>query len=323
MPGATVSLSRKRPSRPWMRTSPPPALLTMSLACRMASAWVWGVLGVSGLHIPTAVRVADDIAVVGRRHDGSSSARDSLESEIRMRRREVRPHFDGMLRACKIGVRPQRRVLRLNRWDRFERVTLIRLVEEVEDDSVDLLITSPPYWGIRTYGLPHDESVLDEWRSAGCNDERTPPFDWYSRAGGVLGLEPYPHWYIDHLVEFFSKARRTLRSASSLWVNLGDTYFSRWSSIRDGGRQGLNGGRTRRRTPSGGYLHDKQLLLVPARFAIAMQDQGWILRKRSDLGKAEPDASPGARPAEDVARALVPLRPATDRRAPTELLLRP
>ena len=131
LPGATVSLSRKRPSRPWMRTSPPPALLTMSLACRMASAWVWGVLGVSGLHIPTAVRVADDIAVVGRRHDGSSSARDSLESEIRMRRREVRPHFDGMLRACKIGVRPQRRVLRLNRWDRFERVTLIGLLKRL------------------------------------------------------------------------------------------------------------------------------------------------------------------------------------------------
>lgn len=173
-----------------------------------------------------------------------------------------------------------------------------RLVDEVGDESVDLLITSPPYWGIRTYGLPHDESVLDEWRSAGCNDERTPPFDWYSRAGGVLGLEPYPQWYIEHLVEFFSRARRTLRSASSVWVNLGDTYFARWSSIRDGGRQGLNGGRTRRRTPSGGYLHDKQLLLVPARFAIAMQDQGWILR--NDLIWAKPNPMP--RPERDRLR---------------------
>ncbi len=173
-----------------------------------------------------------------------------------------------------------------------------RLIDEVDDESVDLVITSPPYWGIRTYGLPHSESVLEEWRAAGCADERTPPYDWYSRAGGVLGLEPYPNWYIDHLIEFFSKARRTLQPTGSLWVNLGDTYFARWSSIRDDGRQGFEGGRTRRRTPSGGYLHDKQLLLVPARFAVAMQDQGWILR--NDLIWAKPNPIP--RPERDRLR---------------------
>ena len=55
-------------------------------------------------------------------------------------------------------------------------------------------------------------------------------------------------------------------------------FFARWGSVRDNGRQGLVGDRRRRRTPSGGYLHDKQLLMIPARFAIAMQDAGWILR---------------------------------------------
>src|SRR5262249_41765057 len=65
----------------------------------------------------------------------------------------------------------------------------------------------------------------------------------------------------------------------SMWLNIGDTYFARWSSIRADGRQGLGGAaRTRRRTPSGGWLRDKQLLLIPSRTAIAMQDDGWIVR---------------------------------------------
>jgi site-specific DNA-methyltransferase (cytosine-N4-specific) len=85
-------------------------------------------------------------------------------------------------------------------------------------------------------------------------------------------------------------ARPTLKPTGSIWVNLGDTYFARWASIRDGGRQGLNAGRIRRRTPSGGYLHDKQLLLIPARFAIAMQDAGWILR--NDLIWSKPNVIP-------------------------------
>jgi DNA modification methylase len=83
-----------------------------------------------------------------------------------------------------------------------------------------------------------------------------------------------------------------------LWVNIGDTYFARWSSLRDNGRQGMVGERRRRKTPSGGYLHDKQLLLIPARFAIAMQDSGWILR--NDLIWAKPHPIP--RPERDRLR---------------------
>src|SRR5690606_12188196 len=75
--------------------------------------------------------------------------------------------------------------------------------------------------------------------------------------------------------------------------------FGRWSSIRDEGRQGLGGGeRLRRVTPSGGFLHDKQLLLIPARFAIAMQERGWILR--NDLIWHKPHMPP--RPEKDRLR---------------------
>jgi site-specific DNA-methyltransferase (cytosine-N4-specific) len=145
--------------------------------------------------------------------------------------------------------------------------------------SVDLLITSPPYWGLRDYGFASNDALLDDWHRLTNRPERPPGYTWYRAHGGVLGLEPYPEWYVSHLVEFFARSRPLLKPGASIWVNLGDTYFARWSSIRRDGRQGMGSpGRQRRRTPSGGWRHDKQLLMLPARFAIAMQEAGWILR---------------------------------------------
>ncbi len=84
-----------------------------------------------------------------------------------------------------------------------------------------------------------------------------------------------------------------------MWINIGDTYFARWASIREGGRQGLgNNERSRRRTPMGGYRQEKQLLLIPARFAIAMEDRRWILR--NDLVWYKPNVPP--RPENDRLR---------------------
>lgn len=177
------------------------------------------------------------------------------------------------------------------------------LVQELPVRCVDCVVTSPPYWGLRTYGQAHADDVLDLWRrtakapdfSQGMSgrkpgSEPMPGYEWYRDNGGVLGREPYPEWYILHLVEIFERLRPALKPSGSLWVNLGDTYFARWSSIRNG-RQGLdNGQRTRRRTPSGGWLQDKQLLLIPGRFAIAMQNAGWILR--NDLIWSKPDVPP-------------------------------
>ena len=168
------------------------------------------------------------------------------------------------------------------------------LIDRIDDSAVDLVLTSPPYWGLRTYGLAHRDDILARWQETGQHPQQPPPYEWYRDAGGILGLEPYPHWYVAHLVEFFAAAQRTLKQSGSVWVNLGDTYFARWSSIRDEGRQGFNGHRLRRRTPSGGHLRDKQLLLVPARFAIAMQDAGWILR--NDLIWSKPNVMPRPEP---------------------------
>ncbi|MEU7656261.1 site-specific DNA-methyltransferase [Micromonospora taraxaci] len=153
------------------------------------------------------------------------------------------------------------------------------LMAKLAPDSVDLIITSPPYWGLRTYGQDHNEDVLAEWEAQGGSKEQTPPYDWYRHNGGCLGLEPLPEWYVDHLVEIFQRGASALKAEGSIWINVGDTYFARWSSIRMNGRQGLGDNpRMRRKTPMGGFRQEKQLLLIPARFAIAMQSQRWILR---------------------------------------------
>jgi DNA modification methylase len=173
------------------------------------------------------------------------------------------------------------------------------LISSIPAESVDLIITSPPYWGLRTYNGDHNWEVLEEWEKSGKSAEEAAPYHWYSERGGILGLEPLPDWYVSHLVEFFSMAKKTLKPGGSLWVNLGDTYFARWASIRDGGRQGLGGNpRERRRVPMGGYRQEKQLLLIPARFAIAMQQHRWILR--NDLIWYKPNVPP--RPEKDRLR---------------------
>lgn len=173
------------------------------------------------------------------------------------------------------------------------------LILELSPKTVDLLITSPPYWGQRTYDLPHNWSILKEWVAERQTEDSLPSYDWYRRHGGALGLEPLPDWYVHHVAEIISRAKICLKPQGSLWINVGDTYFARWSSIRERGRQGLGDqARERRRTPMGGYRQEKQLLLVPARFAIAMQDQGWILR--NDLIWHKPNVPP--RPESDRLR---------------------
>lgn len=153
------------------------------------------------------------------------------------------------------------------------------LMEKLPDESIDLIITSPPYWGHRTYGIDHNWEIFDEWLSQGGAKESAPSYDWYRLHGGCLGMEPLPEWYINNLVEILQRGSHALKPSGSMWINIGDTYFARWSSIRLDGRQGLGDNpRERRKTPMGGYRQEKQLLLIPARFAIAMQDKRWILR---------------------------------------------
>lgn len=175
------------------------------------------------------------------------------------------------------------------------------LFDALPRSSIDLIVTSPPYWGHRDYGLPHNWDFFNDIPTVREIGPVSPGYDWYRQHGGLLGLEPYPEWFVQHLAEVLDKARRGLKGSGSMWVNIGDTYFARWASIREQGRQGLGSDeRYRRKTPLGGMRQEKNLLLIPARFAIAMQERGWILR--NDVIWHKPNAVP--RPEGDRLRSV-------------------
>jgi site-specific DNA-methyltransferase (cytosine-N4-specific) len=165
------------------------------------------------------------------------------------------------------------------------------LIDKLPKHSVDLVLTSPPYWGLRTYDLDHNWDVHVTWKKAGHSIEEIPSYCWYRENGGVLGLEPTPEWYVSHIAEILNKLGRVLKPMGNLWLNIGDTYFARWASIRPDGRQGLAGAkRFRRKTPMGGFRQEKNLLMIPARVAIALQESRWILR--NDLIWFKPNVPP-------------------------------
>lgn len=165
------------------------------------------------------------------------------------------------------------------------------LFDALPEASVDLVISSPPYWGHRDYGLAHNWDHFNDIPTVRKVGPVSPGYDWYRKLGGILGLEPYPEWYVSHLAEILGKASRCLKPSGSMWINIGDTYFARWASIRESGRQGLGSEeRFRRKTPLGGIRQEKQLLLIPARLAIAMQERMWILR--NDVIWHKPNAVP-------------------------------
>ncbi|WOX47179.1 site-specific DNA-methyltransferase [Aeromonas sp. XH] len=104
-------------------------------------------------------------------------------------------------------------------------------LQVIPSNSVDCIVTSPPYFGQRDYGV-----------------------------NGQIGNEKTPNEYIDNLVSIFSECRRVLKDTGSLWLNLGDKY------------------------------HNGNLLGMPWRVAIALQDDGWILR--NDIIWHKPNAMP-------------------------------
>lgn len=148
------------------------------------------------------------------------------------------------------------------------------LLAEMEPDSVQTVITSPPYWGLRDYGHP-----------------------------GQLGLEATPAEYVDRMVELFRGIRRALKSDGTLWLNLGDSYagggragknpeyqkkhtvFGKPVSGDVGGRYGLPV-----KVPAG--LKPKDLCGIPWRVALALQADGWWLR--SDIIWHKPSCMPSS-----------------------------
>lgn len=179
-----------------------------------------------------------------------------------------------------------------------EPVTVCRGVDLYVGDCLDVLptmrpgseqcvVTSPPYLGLRDYGIaPRDWPAVEYCPMAGLPPVRI------EATRCVLGLEVDPLAYVGHLVEVFRAVRRVLRADGTCWVNLGPSYAS-------GGKGGGGSFMAERRAwaekaslrgwkgPPKGFK-PKDLIGIPWMFALAMQADGWWLRSENIWAKKNP-----------------------------------
>jgi site-specific DNA-methyltransferase (adenine-specific) len=106
-----------------------------------------------------------------------------------------------------------------------------------------------------------------------------------------LGLEEHPREFIEKLVEVFALCKQLLKSTGSMWINIGDTYWSGKGAHKSGEvKQGARrfGLRPQDRPGDGLWARPKQLLLIPHRLAISLQDDGWLVRNDNVWVKPNP-----------------------------------
>jgi len=135
-----------------------------------------------------------------------------------------------------------------------------KIIKEIPDNTFQCAVTSPPYWGVRDYGMEQQ-----------------------------IGAEPDLNDYIKHLVEIFSEVRRVLRPDGTFWLNIGNTYTSGGRKWRQ--EDSKNKGRAmsyRPPTPEG--LKKKDLIGVAWMLAMACQKEGWYLR--NDIIWNKPNCQP-------------------------------
>lgn len=195
------------------------------------------------------------------------------------------------------------------------------------DESVHCCVTSPPYFGLRSYGTPPqvwggDKECEHEWGSEGKPhhpgqvpdgkavhaenaESQTKGFGkWCSRCGawrGDLGLEPSVDLFIEHLVYIFRQVRRVLRSDGTFFCNIGDSFCSNGGA---GGAMAATGlgavskeimarpeaadGAFARWRKDYGEAKNKDLLMIPAILALALRADGWWLRSEIIWAKTAP-----------------------------------
>jgi site-specific DNA-methyltransferase (cytosine-N4-specific) len=135
-----------------------------------------------------------------------------------------------------------------------------KVLTEFSDEHFQCVVTSPPYWGLRDYGIE-----------------------------GQIGAEKNVDDYLADLVALFREVRRTLRSDGTLWVNIGDSYTSGGRTWRDtDSKNKARGMDYRAPTPDG--LKPKDLIGVPWKLAFALQTDGWYLR--TDIIWNKPNCQP-------------------------------
>lgn len=190
---------------------------------------------------------------------------------------------------------------------------VLDVLRGISSESVDCVVTSPPYWGLRVYGTEAqiwggDSSCPHSWdfikpainhkagetnpcKEAHYKESLPETSSFCSKCGawrGELGNEPDFNLYLKHLMEIFKEVKRVLKLTGTCFVNLGDTYSGSGCVTKDyrtGKSKSINGiGKNKALYKTGGIAQrlkavpSKSLCLIPNRFAIQMVDDGWICR---------------------------------------------
>lgn len=145
----------------------------------------------------------------------------------------------------------------------------LTVLETMDSESVDCIVTSPPYFGLRDYGVD-----------------------------GQIGSETSPAEFVETLRAVFAEARRVLADDGTLWLNLGDSYAGSGKGRNADGTASAKSGKqaTNRGSVAGRLEKDrsglppKNLMGIPWRVAFALQDDGWTLR--NDIIWRKPNAMP-------------------------------
>ena len=153
----------------------------------------------------------------------------------------------------------------------------------LEDNSVDIIITSPPYYDLRDYN--NDKSVWNEVNYIpilGGNEYNV------KKQETTLGNESDYMDYIGHLVFIFRILKDKLKDTGCMFVNIGDTYASNWACNRNNGSHKEACAYDKRKNRLIHGVKDRELLGIPWRFAFAMQADGWYLRQEIVWDKTIP-----------------------------------
>ena len=153
----------------------------------------------------------------------------------------------------------------------------LTILPTLQDQFFSMCVTSPPYWGLRDYGIPPTKwPEVSYSPMAGIPEIKVPEWE------GCLGLEATPEMYVGHLVLIFREVYRTLREDGTLWLNLGDSYTTKHKEHTqfEGSRSGIKGAtRDNQLRASGNQnLKPKNLVGIPWRVALALQAEEWFLR---------------------------------------------
>lgn len=170
------------------------------------------------------------------------------------------------------------------------------VLKEFDDNSINMVITSPPYWSLRSYSDNFD--II--WDGDDNCEHNFSTSSFCSKCGawkGSLGLEPTYQLYVSHIVDIFDEIYRVLKEDGVCWLNLGDTYISKGGPSRHFGytdKKWKNARQIDYLEPSvfKQTLKPKCLTNIPHRVAIEMTERGWI--ERSEIIWERPNQMPSS-----------------------------